>query len=211
MLLRIVELRSGSVCIDGIDISTISINQVRESLNVLSQETFFLHGTIRDNLVMASSQLDSDERIEAVLTRVGLWGKVVGTGGLDVALDAEESFSHGERQLFALARAMLNPSKILVLDEFTSKYAHVFNTSEICYYANQYSVDVETDRAMQKIIREDFRDRTVIAVAHRLETILDFDRIVVLDQGRLIEQGSPEQLLKINSNFGSLYNTYKNK
>jgi len=74
-----------------------------------------------------------------------------------------------------------------------------------------FSVDIETDRAMQRIIREDFKNRTVIAVAHRLETILDFDRIVVLDQGRLIEQGSPDYLLKSDSAFRNLYDTYKNK
>lgn len=115
------EARTGSVIIDGLDISTISINQVRGSINALSQETFLLHGSIRDNLIVALSQPLSDERLEFVLKRVGLWAKVVGMGGVDAALDAEESFSHGERQLFALARAMLHPSKILVLDEFTSK------------------------------------------------------------------------------------------
>jgi len=115
------EASAGSVLIDNIDISAISINQVRGSLNALSQETFFLQGTIKDNLTIAASKMDSDERLETVLKRVGLWNKVVGMGGLNTSLDAEESFSHGERQLFALARAMLHPGKILVLDEFTSK------------------------------------------------------------------------------------------
>jgi len=64
---------------------------------------------------------------------------------------------------------------------------------------------------MQRIIREDFKDRTVIAVAHRLETILDFDRIIVLDHGRLVEQGSPNQLLTSDSAFKNIYDTYKNK
>jgi ATP-binding cassette subfamily C (CFTR/MRP) protein 1 len=114
---------SGSVHIDGLDISSIPPNQVRASLNTLSQESFFLPGTIRENLITASSAPESDERMQAVLTRTGLWNKVQTIGGLDTVLDAGELFSHGERQLFCLARALLNPSKILLLDEFTSKYA----------------------------------------------------------------------------------------
>lgn len=122
VLMRLMQTNNGSVLIDGFDISSISINQVRESLNVLSQESLFLHGSIRDNLVTPVTTSDSDESLQAVLTRVGLWTKILILGGLDTVLDAEQSLSHGERQLFCLARAMLNPSKILVLDEFTSKY-----------------------------------------------------------------------------------------
>jgi ATP-binding cassette subfamily C (CFTR/MRP) protein 1 len=72
-----------------------------------------------------------------------------------------------------------------------------------------FSVDIETDRTMQMIIREYFKDRTIIAVAHRLDTIMDFDRIVVLDQGCLAEQGSPSQLLERDSNFKTLYDAYR--
>jgi ATP-binding cassette subfamily C (CFTR/MRP) protein 1 len=105
-----------------VDIGRISINQVRGSLNALSQEPFFLRGTVRENLITAVSTEESDEKLQHVLTRVGLWSKVLDLGGLDVFLDSEESLSHGERQLFSLARALLNPSRILILDEFTSKY-----------------------------------------------------------------------------------------
>lgn len=73
------------------------------------------------------------------------------------------------------------------------------------------SVDLDTDRLMQKIIREDFGDRTIIAVAHRLETILDFDRIVVLDKGRLVEDGSPAELMGRGSAFKVLYDAYRNE
>ncbi|VUC23771.1 unnamed protein product [Clonostachys rosea] len=189
LLFRVLDASSGSVWIDGVDISTIYINQVRASINALSQEPFFLRGTIRDNLTVAASAVDSDEqRLQHVLKRVGLWPKVIGLGGLDTFLDPEEALSHGERQLFCLARAMLNPSRILILDEFTS------------------NVDVETDRLLQKIIREHFKDRTILAVAHRLETIADFDRIVVLDKGRVVEQGAPETLLSDrHSVFRALY------
>jgi ATP-binding cassette subfamily C (CFTR/MRP) protein 1 len=117
------DINSGSVLMDGTDISSMSINQVRGSLNTLSQDSFFLRGTIRENLATASSLVEPDDRLQVALTRTGLWNKVVASGGLDIMLDAEELFSHGERQLFCLARAMLNESKILLLDEFTSRYA----------------------------------------------------------------------------------------
>jgi len=121
-------MKSGSILIDGIDISTIPINQARGSLNILSQEPFFLRGTIRDNLITASSVADPDELLQSVLVRTGLWSKVISSGGLDTTLDAEELFSHGERQLFCLARAMLNDSKILLLDEFTSRCVRPFSS-----------------------------------------------------------------------------------
>jgi ATP-binding cassette subfamily C (CFTR/MRP) protein 1 len=201
------ESRAGYITIDGVDISKISYNQVRGSLNALSQEPFFLHGTVRDNLITAASSAESDERLQHVLTRVGLWSKVVDLGGLDVFLHPEESLSHGERQLFCLARALLNPSRILILDEFTSKYV-CLQAIRTCIVAKLIllSVDIDTDKAMQKIIREDFKDKTILAVAHRLDTILDFDRIVVLDRGRVVEQGPPGQLLsKRGSAFRELY------
>jgi ATP-binding cassette subfamily C (CFTR/MRP) protein 1 len=115
------NVTSGSVLIDDTDISKISINQVRGSINALSQEAFFLLGTIRDNLITANAISQPSEVLQDVLTRVGLWTKVLELGGLDAVLDAEEMLSHGERQLFCLARALLNPSRVLVLDEFTSK------------------------------------------------------------------------------------------
>lgn len=120
-IFRIMDVKSGSIIIDGIDISTIAINQYRGSINALAQDAFFLPGTIRDNLISADSVDLLDDQLERVLQRTGLWDKVQGIGGLDATLDAESSLSHGERQLFCLARAMLNQSRVLALDEFTSK------------------------------------------------------------------------------------------
>jgi ATP-binding cassette subfamily C (CFTR/MRP) protein 1 len=116
------ESRTGTISIDGVDISSVSLNQVRASLNALSQEPFFLRGTVRDNLITAAGASESDERLQHVLERVGLWSKMLDLGGVDAVLHPEESLSHGERQLFCLARALLDPSLILILDEFTSKY-----------------------------------------------------------------------------------------
>lgn len=102
-------------------------------------------------------------------------------------MDAEQLLSHGQRQLFCLARAILKQSNIVVLGEVTG------------------SVDLHTDELMQKVIRESFADCTIIAVAHRLQTIVDFDRIVVMQSGRIVEQGKPEELLaKANAYFRAL-------
>lgn len=120
-IFRIMDVKSGSIIIDGIDISTIAINQYRGSINALAQDAFFLPGTIRDNLISADSVDPSDGQLERVLQRTGLWDKIQDIGGLDAPLDAEASLSHGERQLFCLARAMLSQSRVLALDEFTSK------------------------------------------------------------------------------------------
>lgn len=207
LLSRLVETRNGSISIDGVEINSISINQVRASLNVLSQEPFFLHGTVRDNLVITSTDSGSDDaQIQHVLTHVGLWSKISASGGLDVVLHPEESLSHGERQLFCLARALLHPSRIVILDEFTSKYVQSQTIVFSSALTDIRSVDIDTDKAMQKIIRAEFKDKTIIAVAHRLDNILDFDRIIVLDRGRVVEEGSPKQLLEERgSAFRELY------
>lgn len=109
-------------------------------------------------------------------------------GGLDAKIsESGSNLSLGQRQLLSLSRALLVRSKILVLDEATA------------------SIDVETDRNIQKTIREEFKDRTIITIAHRLNTIADSDKIVVLSDGRVEEFGSPEELLKNkDSSFYSL-------
>jgi ABC-type multidrug transport system fused ATPase/permease subunit len=184
-LFRLLDLEPRSrILIDGIDISAIPRQVTRTALNTIPQEPFFIHGTVRANI--DPSNTNSLEDIERALRRVELWDIVQIKGGCDTPLDAN-FFSHGQRQLFCLARALLRKSKIVILDEMTS------------------NVDVVSDALMQRIIRQDFADCTVLAVAHRLETILDFDRIAVLKDGELIEFDTPEALLKTNSAFKDLY------
>lgn len=122
------------------------------------------------------------------LSKVELWSTVESKGGLDAPLE-QEFFSHGQRQLFCLARAILRRSRVVVLDEVSS------------------SIDVTTDKLVQRVIREEFRDATIISVAHRLDTILDFDRIALLSDGTLVEFDSPEALLQRPSAFRELYNS----
>lgn len=184
-LFRMLEVDPQSqILIDGVDITRISRQTTRTALNAIPQEPFFSHGTVRAN--MDPWNTSTPEQIEEALRRVELWEIVETKGGLNTALDAN-FFSHGQRQLFCLARALLRGSKVIVLDEATS------------------NVDVVSDALMQRIIREQFADCTILAVAHRLETILDFDRIVVMRDGELIEFDTPKALLGRESAFKELY------
>jgi ABC-type multidrug transport system fused ATPase/permease subunit len=189
LLLHMLEINEGSVTIDGVDLSTIPRNILRNRLTVIPQEPIFLKGTIRQN-IDPLSLTENDSAAEDALKKVGLWSIVADAGGLDVAMEAEDLLSHGQRQLFCLARAMLRPSKILLIDEATA------------------SVDLQTDRLMQKIISDHFTAYTVIAVAHRLESIRDYDRIAVFENGRVVEYGEPDALLaNEESKFKSLWDS----
>jgi ABC-type multidrug transport system fused ATPase/permease subunit len=119
---------------------------------------------------------------------VELWETVQSKGGLDSELDSS-FFSHGQRQLFCLARAVLRGGKVIVLDEVTS------------------NVDVLSDALMQQIIREKFQDCTILAIAHRLDTILDFDRVALMRDGELVEFDAPQTLLSRESAFKELYDS----
>ena len=128
----------------------------------------------------------ADEEIVDALTKVRLWSTLESRGGLDCDLN-HDPLSHGQQQLFALARAMLRHSKILLLDEATS------------------NVDIKTDQLVQKIIREEFKNHTIITVAHRLNTIVDADAVAVMEEGKLIEYDDPRVLLEQDSAFSRLH------
>jgi ATP-binding cassette, subfamily C (CFTR/MRP), member 1 len=156
---------------------------IRSRLIAIPQEPFILNLSIRQNIDPSHSI--PEERIIEALTKVDLWPIIENRGGLDQDMKSQP-LSQGQQQVFCLARAMLRESKILILDEATS------------------NVDIETDKKMQEIIRKHFRDHTVITVAHRVETILDSDMVIVLDKGALGEIGSPKELLSRPSLFKEL-------
>lgn len=183
-LFRMLEISSGEILIDGLDITRIDRGDLRMHINAIPQDAFLFKGTIRQNLDPFNRR--SDEERKSALTKVQLWSALESKAGLDTPADTD-LFSHGQRQLFCLARAILHPSKIVVLDEATS------------------SVDMVTEELMQKVIREVFRDCTIIAVAHRLDTIMDFDRIATLQAGQLVEYDTPEALMKRDSALKTLY------
>lgn len=188
-LFRMTEITSGSIIIEGIDISTLPRNEVRLRLNALPQQPFLLPGTIRDNIDPTGKH--DYNSIVAALYQVGLWDVFDDIpGGLDANMPSN-LLSHGQQQLLCLARAMMRSSSILVLDEATS------------------SVDLETEALMQELINKWFKHHTVIAVAHRLDTILNYDRVAVMDDGHLLEWDEPQKLLQTDSIFRRLYRNMK--
>eukprot|EP01155_Anaeramoeba_flamelloides_P009729 Anaeramoba_flamelloidesa198_170.p1 GENE.a198_170~~a198_170.p1 ORF type:complete len:1439 (+),score=398.63 a198_170:113-4429(+) len=179
-IFRIVELFEGQILIDGVDISKIGLHELRGKLAIIPQDPILFTGTIRDNLDPFGELKRSDKDLWTILDQVYLKEKIQ---SLDNKLDQEISqessnFSVGEKQLFCLARALVRKSKILVLDEATA------------------SVDTETDTLIQKTIRKQFKDCTMITIAHRLNTIMDSDRIIGLEKGELVEFDTPKNLLQ---------------
>lgn len=185
-----IELNGGSIFVDGIDISTVPRETVRSRLIAIPQEPYFLSGTVRLNADPFCTATDA--AITEALMKVGLLVIFEDIGALDAEFDID-MLSHGQRQLFCLARAMLCRSKVVVLDEATS------------------SVDGETDKLMQRLIREEFANRTIIAIAHRLNTVLDFDRVIILEKGVLLECDEPMALLARPSAFKALYDRYESR
>ncbi|ETS75107.1 hypothetical protein PFICI_13591 [Pestalotiopsis fici W106-1] len=183
-LLQMLESQEGRILVDGVDVSTVSLTDVRSHLNVVPQDPFLLPGTIRFNIDPFGKV--SDEDITRALERVHLWPIVAEQGGLGAELDVA-AWSAGQKQLLCLARAMVRNSKVLILDEATS------------------SVDSETEAIMQDIIDTVFRDCTVLAVMHRLTHIGRYDKVALLDSGHLMEFDSPASLLSQDSHFASLH------
>lgn len=161
---------------------------MRARLLAVPQDAFALPGTIADNLspyaapgTSTTTTASSAAAAEAALRRVGLWDAVCARGGL-AAPFTDDLLSHGQRQLFALARALLRAEGhggggVVLLDEATG------------------SVDADTEARVREVLREALGAWTVVAVAHRLETIVDFDRVLVLEAGCVVEEGRPAELL----------------
>eukprot|EP00043_Microstomoeca_roanoka_P013522 m.132440 g.132440 ORF g.132440 m.132440 type:complete len:1345 (+) comp15778_c0_seq1:123-4157(+) len=176
-LFRLSEVK-GCVSIDGIDVTHLRLDQLRPKISVIPQDPALFSGTVRYNLDPFEQY--SDTELWAALETVQLKEKVQQMdGGLDgVVQEQGSNFSVGQKQLICLARALLRRNKILVIDEAT---AHV---------------DDVTDRLIQETLRREFRNCTVLTIAHRLHTIMDSDMIAVMDAGRLVEYDKPYVLLQ---------------
>ncbi|KAG4281248.1 hypothetical protein FPRO06_10153 [Fusarium proliferatum] len=183
-ILRLLELQSGSISIDGKDLASIPRQHIRSQITTIPQDPVSLTGTVRENLD-PEALIQADEILIEALKKTTLWATIDTRGGLDADL-SELGFSVGQRQLFCLARALLSHSKIVLLDEPTS------------------SVDNATDKDVRHIIREVMQGRTVIEVTHRLDYVTDFDLAVVMKDGRVIEIDDPKKLLAQDSALKTL-------
>nr|GEX49465.1 ABC transporter C family member 12-like [Tanacetum cinerariifolium] len=182
-LFRLVEVEKGRILIDNYDISSFGLTDLRKVLGIIPQSPVLFSGTVRFNLDPFNEHNDYDiwealERsyLKSVIARnpMGLYAEV-SEGG--------ENFSVGQRQLLSLARALLRKSKILVLDEATA------------------AVDVRTDDLIQKTIRKEFKSCTMLIIAHRLNTIIDCNRILVLENGQILEYDTPQRLISREGAF----------
>ncbi|KAG9514802.1 ATP-binding cassette glutathione S-conjugate transporter, partial [Aureobasidium melanogenum] len=186
-LFRIIEPTEGDITIDDLSTSSIGLLDLRRRLAIIPQDAALFEGTIRDNL--DPGHVHDDTELWSALDHARLRDHVSSmSGGLDAEIhEGGSNLSQGQRQLVSLARALLTPSNILVLDEATA------------------AVDVETDALLQTTLRSNmFKDRTIITIAHRINTILDSDRIVVLDHGRVAEFDTPSELVKKKGLFYEL-------
>ncbi|KAG0037262.1 hypothetical protein BGZ82_002861 [Podila clonocystis] len=173
-----VEEDGGSIWIDGVDISTVGLRYLRQHLAIIPQDPTLFVGTVRENLDPFEELQDAD--LWEALERAHLKEHIASlAGGLSFKVSQNgDNFSVGQRSLICLARALLRKTKILVLDEATA------------------AVDVETDELIQKTIRKEFKDRTILTIAHRIKTVMDSDKILVLEKGRVEEFEAPETLLQ---------------
>lgn len=188
-LFRILEATTGAIKIDkdqvkGEAISELGIHDLRSKLAIIPQDPVLFSGTVRTNLDPFSAV--TDEAIWEVLDIVQLQAAIKEKGGLNAqVMEYGENFSQGEKQVMCLARALLRKPKVLVLDEATA------------------SVDWDTDRLIQETVRSRFADSTVLVIAHRLGTIIETHKVMVLEQGTLKEFAPPAQLLQDSHSYFS--------
>ncbi|KAF4551534.1 ABC transporter-like protein 11 [Elsinoe fawcettii] len=196
-LFGLLHVQDGSIVVDGVDIRDVSQDELRSKMIALPQDAYFAPGTVRENLALRKleRELTTDEMMLGALRKVDLLRKFEdlavaaekeGSGALDVELDPSKMLTKGQQQLFAMARTILSKGQIVMVDEATS------------------GLDKESDDKLQELLRTEMKGKTIIAIAHRLSTIMDFDVVLVMDKGHLVEMGAPEQLKQKGGRFAEL-------
>ncbi|XP_067995695.1 ATP-binding cassette sub-family C member 2 isoform X1 [Melanerpes formicivorus] len=185
-LFRLLEAAGGRIVIDGVDIATIGLHDLRQNLTIIPQDPVLFTGTLRMNLDPFDQYTDEEVWKALELAHLKKYVQELPEGLLHFVSEGGENLSVGQRQLVCLARALLRKAKILILDEATA------------------AVDLETDHLIQTTIRSEFSDCTVLTIAHRLNTIMDSNRVMVLQAGRIVEFDSPEELLKKQGTFSAM-------
>uniref|UniRef100_A0A8C6ZBL4 ATP binding cassette subfamily C member 2 n=1 Tax=Nothoprocta perdicaria TaxID=30464 RepID=A0A8C6ZBL4_NOTPE len=185
-LFRVLEAAGGKIVIDGLDISTIGLHDLRQNLTIIPQDPVLFSGTLRMNLDPFDQYSDEEVWKALELAHLKTYVQELPEKLLHRVSEGGENLSVGQRQLVCLARALLRKAKILILDEATA------------------AVDLETDHLIQTTIRSEFANCTVLTIAHRLHTIMDSSRVMVLQAGRIMEFDSPEELLQREGIFSSM-------
>jgi ATP-binding cassette, subfamily B, multidrug efflux pump len=190
LIMRFYELDGGRITLDGVDIATVPRPELRAQIGMVLQDTWLFHGTIWDNIAYGRPDASPEEiQAAAEATYVDRFVHSL-PDGYDTVIDEEGSnISAGEKQLITIARAFLADPALLILDEATS------------------SVDTRTEVLVQRAMSALRTDRTSFVIAHRLSTIRDADVILVMEQGRIVEQGSHEELLAARGAYWKLYNS----
>jgi len=190
-LFRISEISRGCVIIDGADVSTLNLACLRSAIEIIPQNPVVFKGSLRNYIDPFDEY--SDEKIWLALKKARLVEMVEKMGGASAAgLSVEiaengDNMSVGQRQMLVMSRALLRDAKILVMDEATA------------------AMDVEADRLLQRVLREEFRDTTVLTIAHRIDTVIDCDRVIVMSEGTIVEFDKPGVLVrKFDSIFRQL-------
>ena len=190
LLMRFYEINKGSIYLDGINISDISKNCLRKDIGMVLQDTWLFKGTIEDNIKYGKEGATLDQVIEA--SKLANADKFINSlpNQYQFKLGEEgENISQGQKQLITIARAIISDPKILILDEATS------------------SVDSQTEKLIQNGMEQLKQNRTCFIIAHRLSTIKNAKRILVINEGKLVEQGNHEELLQNNGYYAELYNS----
>lgn len=190
LLMRFYDVDGGSIQVDNRDIKTMSREELRRNYGMVLQETWLFHGTVRENIAYGKENATMDEIIAAAKgAHAHSFIKRLPNGYDTVISEEGDNISQGQKQLLCIARIMLTKPPMLILDEATS------------------NIDTRTEINIQKAFKKLMEGRTSFIIAHRLSTIKDADRILVMDKGRIIEQGSHEELLVRGGYYAKLYNS----